>query len=85
MTSAKHKSKVVELPTLADNPRLLRGAAGLESSVICMETEGSAGPLRLLDRPTSPETARQMVRNIAGFFAQVAAWDAQQARERRAA
>jgi hypothetical protein len=50
-----------------------------------METEGSAGPLRLLDRPTSPETARQMVQNIAGFFAQVAAWDAQQARERRAA
>ena len=86
MTSAKHKGKVVELPTQADNPRLLqRGAAGLETSVICIETEGSAGPMRLLDRPTSPETARQMVQNIAGFFGQVAAWDAQQARERRAA
>ena len=86
MTSEKQKSKVVELPTQADNPRLLQRRAPAQTAfVMPMETEGSAGPMRLLDRPTSPETARQMVQNIAGFFAQVAAWDAQQARERRAA
>jgi hypothetical protein len=86
MTSEKQKSNVVELPWQAGTPLLLQRRAPAQTAfVMPMETENSAEPLRLLDRPTSPETARQMMQNIAGFFSQIAAWDAQQARERRAA
>jgi hypothetical protein len=86
MTSEKRRRKVVELLTpQADSLQLFTGAPGLEASVIRTDTEGSPGPLRLLERSTSPETARQMVENIAGFFSQVATWDAQQTLERRAA
>ena len=86
MTSEKRKRKVVEIPTQGDPPRLLQGRTPrLGAMVVLLESEGSAEQVRLLGRLHSPEVARQMIENIAGFFSQIAAWDAQQAQERKAA
>jgi hypothetical protein len=83
MTSEKQKRKVVELPTQADSSPLR--ALAQAAFVMPVETKNSAELLKLLDPPPSHEATRQMIHHIAGFFSQVAAWDAQQTRERKAA
>jgi hypothetical protein len=86
MTLERQKNKVVELLTNVDVPPLFqRSAQAFVASVVPVENECCGGPASLLYRSASAETARQMVQNIAGFFSQVATWDAVQCRERRAA
>ena len=83
MISEKQNDKVVELLT---PPLLLqRRAPGLGVSSVRFEPEGAAELVRLASQPPSQEAVRQMIQNIAGFFSQVAAWDEQQAPERKAA
>ena len=70
----------------ADPPPLLqRRMPGISVSVKCMEAERSTDLVGWLARAASPETTRQAIQNIAGFFSQIAVWDAQQTPERRAA
>jgi hypothetical protein len=60
------------------------GAISVGSS-IRIDNEIPAKRMNVLDQPATEEVTRQIIQNIAGFFSQLAVWDAQQELERKVA